>query len=195
MRNTDFKDETDIMKASQMSIVERLAKFEMELSATQPSEVQNTNLDTLMERLNSLESHYENLKKNMETGNKQGQSTTEQNETVINHVIEAEFLIIMDSNGKRINPQILNKDAKSQKLIIYTLKSVLEEIPKCTIKEMPKKILLNVGLNDFDKTGIEEIRGLYDQVIDMLKKTFPMSTLYISSIFFRKDEMYKDTIE
>ena len=62
--------------------------------------------------------------------------TTNQDQNKIN----ASLLMIMDSNGSKLDPNRMEKDHKGQKITLMTLKDVINKIPSYSVATSPTKI-------------------------------------------------------
>ena len=88
-------------------------------------------------------------------------------------------LMLFDSNGKFLKPELVNKQIKCQFVYIPTLESIEVELQNATIEKVPSQILINVGINNLDKQSTAEVCSLYGNFINFIQIKFPQADLYL----------------
>ena len=88
----------------------------------------------------------------------------------------------MDSNGKHIKEDRIEKEKKGQKVWSPNLIVAIGKIEHCTVKQCPEKIMFNVGLNDFDYDDLGSIMANFKFVITATKEKMPNAEIYMNSI-------------
>lgn len=103
-------------------------------------------------------------------------------------VFNNDVILITDSNGKRIVADKLAKGHSCKRILCYTFNDVKQLIHQVASETPPKKILISVGTNDIEHSGgnATEVFAQAEEVITSLRKNFPSTRIYISSIFPRK---------
>ena len=109
--------------------------------------------------------------------------------------IDTDFLMLFDSNGKKVDPLRFSKGVKGQKLTFMTLDKVISELPGYNVIKEPSKVLVNVGLNNVDHDSSEEIVAKYNKLYKILRNKMPNIKIYFSSIFYRKDGNFDSKIK
>ena len=125
-------------------------------------------------------------------------TTTRKPVSYVDTNINCDVLLITDSNGKAIKTDQLTRSHKCQRVTCYTLAHVHQLLAEATIASQPKKILLHVGTNNVDNAESAADLSLdLSKAFDALKKSFPTTRTYFSSIFVRKrkDAKIKEIIE
>lgn len=150
---------------------------------------------SIMDRLQVLEST-RNINKS--TASSTTATTTRKPVSYVDTNVNCDVLLITDSNGKAIKTDQLTRSHKCQRVTCYTLAHVHQLLAEATITSQPKKILLHVGTNDVDNAeNAADLSLDLSKAFDALKKSFPTTRTYVSSIFVRKrkDAKIKQTIE
>ena len=109
-------------------------------------------------------------------------------------VINSDLLMLFDSNGKCLKPELVNKIIKCQLVYIPTLESIEHKVHNASIEKVPSQIQINVGINNMDKQSTK-VSSLYEKVINFLQIKFPQADIFISSIFYRKDASFTKETE
>ena len=111
-------------------------------------------------------------------------------------IIDCDLLLLVDSNGKLIQEDKINKNLKCQKFSTMKLEDAKDIVLKAKFKTCPVKVLMNVGINILDSDTSNEIRNKYEDCIEALKSKIPNVAIYVNSIFLRKgNKFYNETIE
>ena len=104
--------------------------------------------------------------------------------------------MFFDSNGKFLKPNLVNRELKCQHIYTPLIDDVISIVEKAEFKTFPKKILINVGINNLDHDNIDKIIKKYDYLVKLIHSTSPESLVYISSILKRKDKLLiEETME
>lgn len=119
-----------------------------------------------------------------ETHTAQIDTHSQDQETTPSH-IQAEIVILMDSNGKFINEKQLFPNHKSLKLWCPNTESALQQLNKEKLGD-PSHIIIHVGTNDL-RTQQERVAQTVTQVATKATQTFPTSKIIISTILPRTD--------
>ena len=108
--------------------------------------------------------------------------------TYDNIEINGEILLLCDSNGMKVDENILAKDVNCQKIFVPKLDSINLLLGAATGGTNLKEIWVNVGTNDLDVHNGETqgIISAYEESIKLLQEKFPMVSFYISTIMPRK---------
>lgn len=64
--------------------------------------------------------------------------------------IDADVVILIDSNGKHIREDILDKGSSVAKILCYTVPDAIKIIENAIFIKPPKKILFHIGTNDIE---------------------------------------------
>jgi hypothetical protein len=127
-------------------------------------------------------------KKDDETNNadKTKNNTNRQKEKENIETMNIDYLIIGDSNTKKIKTNILNKNCSTKRIYRPLLSDIVECIEKMKIMIQPKKILIHCGCNDVDKYKQDTLKVIYDleQVVASMRRKFPNSTIVIYNYQF-----------
>ena len=104
--------------------------------------------------------------------------------------------MLFDSNGQYLKPDKFHREDKCQYERVIKINDAVEMVKKAKINKAPKKILINVGLNDVDEnTDINEMISEYKKLLSSVHEKMPESKIYLSSIFKRKDDKFTQEIE
>ena len=109
--------------------------------------------------------------------------------------IDCDILLVMASNGKKIDPNKLERGKIGQKIWAPYLKSATEKVCSAQVKKYPDKIFIGLGQND---VANEEERGSitdnFKKLCEATKSKFPDAEIYVASIFTRKDRRFQQEI-
>ena len=94
-------------------------------------------------------------------------------------------------------------DEKNKKsYVVYNIIKNTQEfyqelLNQVAVKSSPKKIVVNIGTNDveYSEGNTHDVICRFEETISALKKSFPTTRIYISSIFPRKDTHLDKAIE
>ena len=96
-----------------------------------------------------------------------------------------DFLMFMDSNGKRIDTELLCPNKQSE--LIYT-PTLLDIQNHPVLRDInPRTILIHCGTNDFDRMNTESLLIEYHKTLDVITSHFPRSKVLLSSLLPRND--------
>ena len=89
--------------------------------------------------------------------------------------------------------------SSARKFFTPKIHDVDEVIKKATVTRQPQKVFVHVGTNnlmkdDLNDDAIEAMQRELDNMFGVLRRAFPDSTIYVSSILIRKDVQFKDAI-
>lgn len=137
----------------------------------------------LEERISVLEQHPKVSKQKSNTSEETLSSQFPDN-------VNADCLILGDSNTRYINCDLLSKKfGKTAKFYCPTLEDVSAFCKNATCVTTPSKILIHCGTNDFDKHKNDPLKIVdeIEKVVDIVKSKFKKSTIIFSTILPRKD--------
>ena len=101
---------------------------------------------------------------------------------------ENTILILTDSNGKFIKPDLLHTEKKVIHQLVYKISQINEVISQENIRSLkPNTVLIHCGTNDLESQSVEQV---YKETTDVLKKVksqFNESTIMFSSLLSRRD--------
>ena len=205
-----MKDELNLFKQkfksleSQFLIEKTNSQSKLENISTRmfSAELDNTFIPTTKSKLDTITKEIEQLrisqKQLLERSNNANDNAPQVNPYVqeTKTKIDANTLLLFDSNGKFIKPNLLSKESTSQKIDCMTIDELTDMIPKYEIIQDPTKLLLNVGLNDLDNKSVAEVCSKYEEAVKVLTNKFKFAKIYLNSIFYRKDgSLKKETDE
>jgi hypothetical protein len=110
-----------------------------------------------------------------------------------NKVNNGETIILCDSNGRHINPNLLCPGSKTSYIRCPTL-SDANKIMEQTTFTNPKTFLLHCGTNDLESNqSDEEITGHLKSTVTTISSKHPESKVIISTLLPRKDNLNERT--
>ena len=74
----------------------------------------------------------------------------------------------------------------------YTIPHVMQFLNTANVVQQPTKVLIHVGTNDVETKKEPQLRKEVDNMIQLLRNTFPDARIFLSSIFVRKQK--EDTL-
>ena len=96
-------------------------------------------------------------------------------------VVDCDLLMLFDSNGQYLKPDKFHREDKCQYERVIKINYAVEMVKKAKINKAPKKILINVGLNDVDEnTDIIEMISEYKKLLSSVHEKMPESKIYLS---------------
>jgi hypothetical protein len=129
-----------------------------------------------------------NLTPESTTQNIQPDPESEQMTTTRSTSIEAETIILCDSNRRHIKPDLLCPNSTNYYIRCPTLHHAKEIIQDQDFSN-PQCIILHTGTNDLEKVSNEELINTYEQVTELIKTKYPNCQLITSGLLPRKDEL------
>ena len=163
--------------------------------------ITNTNISSISEKIEAIEVKTDFLEREMKQKiqpthpmptNHEPQSTDAGN----HQIIDCDLLLLVDSNGKFIQEDKINKNLKCQKLSSMKLENLKNMLNNAKFKKLPIKVFINIGINNLETDTTHEIISKYEDCIEILRSKIPNVLIYISSIFLRKDKkFYNESIE
>ena len=69
--------------------------------------------------------------------------------------VVCDLLMIFDSNGKFLKPELTNTNIKCQHIHASKIDLACATLQTCEVTVNPQKILIDVGLNDLDNDSID----------------------------------------
>ena len=105
--------------------------------------------------------------------------------------IDADVVILIDSNGKHIREDILDKGSSVAKILCYTVPDAIKIIENATFIKPPKKILFHIGTNDIELATPTTIAAKMDQLLHVTRSRLQHTQIFVSSVMQRRDLMDK----
>ena len=96
-----------------------------------------------------------------------------------------DFLMFMDSNGKRVDTELLCPNKQSERIYTPTLLDIQNHPVLRNID--PRTILIHCGTNDFDRMNTESLLIEYHKTLDVITSHFLRSKVLLSSLLPRND--------
>jgi len=96
-------------------------------------------------------------------------------------------VLLIDSNGKFIDPKLLCPDNPVIIKHTYKLNQIKETIDE--ISTNPTTIVIHCGTNDLEKSPIESVTNESKNVLESTKKRFPNTHIIYSSLLPRQDQL------
>ena len=110
---------------------------------------------------------------------------------ITNSPISCDLLILGDSNAHKLDPTKMGNSV-CQLLWAPRIKDATALVSNIKLAQVPKHVLINVGMNDLDKPLLQSTNH-FDQLVLAVKAKFPTSTtISFSSILRRGDERYHE---
>ena len=111
--------------------------------------------------------------------------------------VKTDNVILIDSNGKGIDPSRMHKSESCERFTCYTLEHVQQFLNEVTITKQPKRLLLHVGTNDVDHGSADEIADKFGRTLTLIREKMPETRILVSRILRRKrsDHPLKETIQ
>ena len=106
-------------------------------------------------------------------------------------VLDAEVIIFIDSNGKYMEADIMDKNTSVTKVMCYTLSEAVEIIKSATFLRPPRKILFHCGTNDIENSNPHEVAESMDNLLYETRTRLTTTQLFVSAIMRRRDHMDK----
>ena len=106
----------------------------------------------------------------------------ENNEPIRNH----DIILLMDSNGKFIDPKKFSTMSVVHKLFSPTIASTIEILNKEHFGT-PTTIVIHTGTNDIEKAPLDTCFEHFQTLIDIAAQKYPRSKVIISSLLVRND--------
>ena len=100
---------------------------------------------------------------------------------------EQSLLLLIDSNGKFIKPNILYPDQPVKFRKTYTLEQVTMAIETFTGK--PSTVLIHCGTNDLENKSADEVVDESKQLLSLIKRKFDDTKIIYSSLLPRNDSI------
>ncbi|CAB4014084.1 Hypothetical predicted protein, partial [Paramuricea clavata] len=116
-------------------------------------------------------------------------NTSAQPETKTDHQksIDAETIIICDSNGRYLKPKELCPDSTTKYIRSPTLSQARQKIESFNFSN-PKNLIIHCGTNDIEQPGKNTITETLE-IVDLVKQKHPNCRILVSSLLSRKDEL------
>ena len=116
-------------------------------------------------------------------------NTSAQPETKTDHQksIDAETIIICDSNGRYLKPKELCPDSTTKYIRSPTLSQARQKIESFNFSN-PKNLIIHCGTNDIKQPGKNIITETLE-IVDLVKQKHPNCRILVSSLLSRKDEL------
>ena len=112
--------------------------------------------------------------------------------------IESEIILLVDSNGAKVDPERLSREAKCQKIFTPTWSHVKDLIKKLKKSQSNfqnvKQIWTHIGTNDTDSNEPLEIIINIEETLGEVKKLFPEAIIHVSKIIPRKSNDFVECI-
>ena len=110
--------------------------------------------------------------------------------------IKTDNIILIESNGKGIDPNRMHKTESCERFTCYTLDHVQQFLDEVTITKQPKRLLIHVGTNDVDHGSADEIADKFERTLILIREKMPGTRILVSRILRRKrsDHPLKNTI-
>ena len=116
-------------------------------------------------------------------------NTSAQPETKTDHQksIDAETIIICDSNSRYLKPKELCPDSTTKYIRSPTLSQARQKIESFNFTN-PKNLIIHCGTNDIEQPGKNTITETLE-IVDLVKQKHPNCKILVSSLLSRKDEL------
>ena len=101
--------------------------------------------------------------------------------------IDAETIIICDSNGRYLKPKELCPDSTTKYIRSPTLSQARQKIETLNFSN-PKYFIIHCGTNDIEQPGKNTITETLE-IVDLVKQKHPNCRILVSSLLSRKDEL------
>ncbi len=110
-------------------------------------------------------------------------------------VVTADTLILMDSNGKHIDTERIQKNETFQSFRCYTFHDVDRFFQEATFQVNPTRLVLHVMTNDVEAATKDELIAKFKETLNIARRTLPESKFYVSLVLTRKkDDPLNETI-
>ncbi|CAB3990526.1 Hypothetical predicted protein [Paramuricea clavata] len=116
-------------------------------------------------------------------------NTSAQPETKTDHQksIDAETIIICDSNGRYLKPKELCPDSTTKYIRSPTLSQARQKIESFNFSN-PQNLIIHCGTNDIEQPGKNTTTETLE-IVDLVKQKHPNGRILVSSLLSRKDEL------
>ena len=109
--------------------------------------------------------------------------------TLPSHVFDADVIIFVDSNGKHMREEIMDKGTKVAKVMCYTIPQAIDIIKTATFVRKPHKVLFHLGTNDIESALPQAVANSLDTLLYETRVRLNATQLFVSAIMLRKDLM------
>ena len=127
-----------------------------------------------------------------------GRNNTNQVQSYSDKTVTAHNLMLVDSNGSKIDENRLSRDPgfKCNKFFTPTLEDIINFCSQvqCEHADLVAKIVINVGTNNFDTQDSVHITSTFKEVINLLQAKFKEAEIYVCTIIPRAGEEMKEEI-
>ena len=178
--------------------IEKLEQKEENTTKFKAFEINRNDLNKRIDEIKRMQDKLQKPKNGKSSEkNVENENTSRIKETYKDAVFDHDIILLTDSNGKQIIADKLADGVKCKRYLCYTYDDVLELLNQVAVIKHPKKILLNIGTNDVEYAdgNTSELVKHIEEIIQRLKKMFPTTRVYFSSIFPRKGENLSKVIE
>ena len=178
------------------SLKSSLSKAEETIASLKHAEKETGGrIRSLEEKLEKISNAHININ-NKATGSQNNNNNNSQRKSQVNNrnapaaneTLEADTIIIGDSNTKKLDMASLGRGTR-KRYTCYTIPHITNFLRTATIKKQPKKVLIHVGTNDVEQEDDEEkLKRGFSELIKLLRKEFPSARIIFSSIFVRREK-------
>jgi hypothetical protein len=104
---------------------------------------------------------------------------------------DADVIIFIDSSGKFLREDIMDKGTKVVKVLCYTLDQAIDIMTMATFIREPRQILFHIGTNDVEDASPQAVAKNLDTLLYETRIRLKTTQLFLSAIMLRKDLMDK----
>ena len=109
-------------------------------------------------------------------------------------LVHTDIVLIMDSNGRKIDPKLLYpvEGSTSRKLYCPLLEDVEDFLKDCTFQKSPTVVLIHCGTNNLDKVSPKWVTDKLPSIASNLSNKLRSSKIIVSGVLPRGDFHNKD---
>ena len=102
-----------------------------------------------------------------------------------------DIVLLIDSNGKFIDPNKFSYNKRLRKIFCPTIASVTKTLSESDLG-IPSHIIIHVGTNDIEHNPPDSCQSQFQEMVRLTAQKYPSSKVLISSLLKRSDD--KDTL-
>ena len=97
------------------------------------------------------------------------------------------IILLIDSNGKYIDPDKFTSNKETRQLFCPTIPIVIKTLAESSIGQ-PSHIIIHVGTNDIERTSLSACQANFQHMLEIASQKYPSSKILISSLLKRADD-------
>ena len=97
------------------------------------------------------------------------------------------IILLIDSNGKYIDPDKFTSNKETRQLFCPTIPTVIKTLAESSIGQ-PSHIIIHVGTNDIERTSLSACQANFQHMLEIASQKYPSSKILISSLLKRADD-------